>query len=308
MRTSRLARSLLMTGLGLAVTVTGTVASTGTAEARTDWRHLSHVYMNLSDDGAGERQRIDYSNFLASLRAAAAGPNGMETQLEDFGLIRVTLGAPDDRHVRREASFWINPANLYVWGFSNENGITYQFNDINGALRTRMAETTTPAPGVNTDVRTLNFGSNYNSLSGTANRGRENMPISWNDIRASIVQLATADNPSSGSQRENTARSLSLMIQMLSEAARFNDVEGTFRAAMGTWGVQHLPQQQQELENAWAALSENWQRSSARLQTTPVRIPSIGNVNGTDQVRRYVRLSLGRPGLTRGGDWGHDEL
>ncbi|MET8546923.1 ribosome-inactivating family protein, partial [Kitasatospora sp. NPDC004799] len=31
---------------------------------------------------------------------------------------------------------------------------------------------------------------------------------------------------------EATARSLSLMIQALSEAARFNDVEGTFRAAM----------------------------------------------------------------------------
>ncbi|MER5784854.1 ribosome-inactivating family protein [Streptomyces mobaraensis] len=308
MRKSRLARSLLLSGVGLAMAVTGTLTTAGTAEARTEWRHMSHVYVDLADEGASDHQRDAYSAFIQSLRNAAAGYNGRETQLEDVGIIQASLTAPDDQGRRHQVRIWINPSNLYVWGFSNEHGTTFQFNDINGALGGRLAETDTPRPDVNTNVQTLNFGSNYNSLTGAAHRGREAMPISYNDIRASIVQLATVTTPSAGSQRENTARSLSLMVQMLPEAARFNDVEGTFRTAMGTWTPQYgLPHQQQELENSWDSLSEYYHRVTAGQNATAPFLPSIGTVSGAGQVERYVRLTLGR-GSMANGDWNHDEL
>ncbi|MGK5640075.1 ribosome-inactivating family protein [Streptomyces sp. URMC 126] len=308
MRKSRLVRSLILSGAGLALAVTGTLTTAGTAQARTEWRHMSHVYINLADEGASEHQQNDYSTFVQSLRNAAAGYNTQETQLENVGIIQASLTAPDDRGARHQVRIWINPSNLYIWGFSNERGTTYQFNDINGALAGRLRETTDPRPDVDMNVQTLNFGSNYNSLTGTAGRGREAMTISYNDIRASLVQLATVNNPNSGNERQNTARSLSLVIQMLSEAARFNDVEGTFRTAMGTWEFQYgLPHQQQELENSWDSLSEYYHRVSAGQNATAPFIPSIGRINGLDQVRRYLRLALGSTGMAN-GNWNHDEL
>ncbi|MBT2481896.1 ribosome-inactivating family protein [Streptomyces sp. ISL-94] len=56
----------------------------------------------------------------------------------------------------------------------------------------------------------------------------------FNDIRASIVQLAT--QTSANANRQHTARSLMLLIQMASEAARFKDLEGVSRAAVGGLG------------------------------------------------------------------------
>ncbi|MEV7603203.1 ribosome-inactivating family protein [Kitasatospora sp. NPDC089797] len=298
-------RSAVLAGVGATAVLTGLLASAGTAEARVPYRHMANVWVNLADQGPSGDQRIAYSTFLASLRDAAAGYNPQETQLEDVGLIQVQLEAPDYQGVGRRVLIWINPSNLYVWGFSAQDGTTYQFGDSD--LARRLAETTTPAPPVRADsVRTLNFGSNYNALSNAAGRGREVMPISWNDIRASIVQLATVGDPNAG-DRQNTARSLSLMIQMLSEAARFNDVEGTFRAAMNSWDVQSLPIQQQYLENNWAALSRYYNQLVAGLNPTSLNIPTVGNVSGTDGVRRYVRLGLANDG-TANGDWNHDEL
>ncbi|MFE7560802.1 ribosome-inactivating family protein [Kitasatospora sp. NPDC057500] len=298
-------RSVLLAGVGLSMTLTGVLGGAGTAQARTEWRQMSHVWFDLSEYGPSGDERIRYSAFLASLRAAVAGYNTQETQLEDVGLVQVSLTALDDRGQRRHTDIWINPSNLYIWGFSNEQGVTYQFSDIGNALQSRIRETTAPAPPVNHNVQTLNIGSNYNSLSNAAGRGREAMPISWIDMRYSIVQLAGESNP--WGNRQATARSLSLMIQALSEAARFNDVEGTFRAAMNNWEVRDLPIQQQYLENSWDALSRYYSRVSSGQNTTPVDIPTVGQIGNLDQVRRYVRLTMGHP-HTDNGDWSTDQI
>ncbi|MET8544588.1 ribosome-inactivating family protein [Kitasatospora sp. NPDC004799] len=290
--------------MGLSMAVAGVLGGAGTAEARTEWRHMSHVWFDLSDS-PGENERIRYSTFLASLRAAVAGYNTQETQLEDVGLVQVTLSALDDQGQRRRTELWINPSNLYLWGYSNQYGDTYQFNDLNGALQGRISETTAPAPPVSHNVQTLNFGSNYNSLSTAANRGRDAMPISWNDMRGSILHLAGENNP--WGNRQATARSLSLMIQALSEAARFNDVEGTFRAAMNDWSVRSLPIQQQYLENSWDALSRFYNRASSGQNATPVDIPTVGRVDNLDNLRWYVQMTMGAP-HSDNGDWNHDEL
>ncbi|MGW3178499.1 ribosome-inactivating family protein [Kitasatospora sp. NPDC001119] len=297
-------RSVLLAGVGLSMALTGVLGAAGTAEARTEWRHMSHVWFDLSDSPS-DNERMRYSNFLGSLRAAVAGYNVQETQLEDVGLVQVSLSALDDHDQRHRTDIWINPSNLYVWGFSNEHGDTYQFGDLNGALQARISETTAPAPPVSHNVQTLNFGSNYNSLAGAANRNRENTPISWRDVRGSILQLAIVTNP--WEQRQATARSLSLMIQTLSEAARFNDVEGTFRAAMTDWSVRTLPIQQQALENNWDALSRFYTRVSSGQNATAVEVPTVGWVDNLGTLRRYVQMTMGGP-HTDNGDWNHDEL
>ncbi|WP_416874296.1 ribosome-inactivating family protein [Kitasatospora sp. SC0581] len=297
-------RSVLLAGVGLSMALTGVLGAAGTAEARTEWRHMSHVWFDLSE-GPSDNERMRYSNFLGSLRVAVSGYGLQQTQLEDIGLVQVSLSALDDRGQRRHVELWINPSNLYLWGYSNQYGDTYQFNDLNGALQSRISETTTPAPPVSRNVQTLNFGSNYNSLSTAAGRGRESMPISWNDMRGSILHLAGENNP--WGNRQATARSLSLMIQSLSEAARFNDVEGTFRAAMTDWNVRSLPIQQQYLENSWDALSRFYERSAAGLNATPVDIPTVGRVDNLGTLRRYVQMTMGGP-HTDNGDWNHDEL
>ncbi|MFD5434449.1 ribosome-inactivating family protein [Kitasatospora sp. NPDC127067] len=298
-------RSALLAGAGLSVALTGVLGGAGAAQARTEFHQMSHVWFDLSEQGPGENERIRYSTFLASLRAAVAGYNTQETQLEDVGLVQVSLTALDDRGQRRHTDIWINPSNLYVWGFSNENGVTYQFDDINNALASRIAETTSPRPPVNPNVQTMNIGSNYNGLSGAAGRDRGAAPISWIDLRYSIVQLAGESNP--WGNRQATARSLSLMIQALSEAARFNDVEGTFRAAMNDWSVRNLPIQQQYLENSWDALSRFYDRASSGQNATPVDIPTVGRVDSLANLRWYVQMTMGHP-HTDNGDWNHDEL
>ncbi|MFI2608155.1 ribosome-inactivating family protein [Kitasatospora sp. NPDC018619] len=299
-------RSVLLAGVGLSLALTGVLGGAGTAQAFTGWHRMSHVWFDLSEYGPSGDQRIAYSNFLASLRAAVAAPSLDRTQGENVGLVMVSLTAPDDRGRRRHLDLWVNPSNLYVWGFTNENGVTYQFNDIDNALRDRLAETNTPAPQINPAIQTLPFGSNYNSLTQAAGRDRNAMPISFTDLRYSIVQLAGENNPWGDSQA--TARSLSLMIQAVAEAARFNDVEGTFRAVMNGWDVRTLPIEQQWLENNWDALS--------RLDVTlhgdepaanPLWIPEVGLITNRTTLRRYVRMTMSVPHADN-GDWSHDEL
>lgn len=303
-------RAILLTGACLTAVAGGTFAFTGSAQATTDYRHMSHVWFDLSDDGPSGNERIRYSTFLDSLRSAASEqPTGLyATQQGPYGLVQVSLSAPNAQGGRNRVDVWVNPNNLYVWGFSNQAGTTWQFNDINGALGARMAETTTPRPPVNTNVQTLNFGSNYNSLRGVAGRGRESMPISWHDMQASIARLGTVTDPYN-SERQNVARALSAIIQFTAEAARFNDVEGTFRAAMNSWDVQQgLPIQQQYLENNWDALSRTYWNST-RGPSQQVDIPTIGTVSGTQGVARYVRTLLQDTSLIdTNGNWDRTEL
>jgi hypothetical protein len=285
--------------------LTGVLGGAGTAQAFTGWHRMSHVWLDLSEYGPSGGERIAYSTFLASLRAAVAAPSLDRTQGENVGLVMVSLTALDDRGQRRHVDLWVNPSNLYVWGFTNENGVTYQFNDIDNALAARIAETNSPAPQINPNIQTLPFGSNYNSLTQAAGRGRDAMPISWTDLRYSIVQLAGENNP--WGNRQATARSLSLMIQAVAEAARFNDVEGTFRAVMNAWDTRTLPIEQQWLENSWDALSRLEVQFNGANTATPLWIPEVGLIDNSTTLRRFVRLTMGVP-HTDSGDWNRDEL
>ncbi|MFJ2607522.1 ribosome-inactivating family protein [Streptomyces sp. NPDC091279] len=295
-RPGRMRRALLGITLSLAAVLPGALATAGPASAHTSDGSVNHVWLDLGDAPSGN-QRIAYSTFIASLRAAVSDtrPEGVQYTQDASpteGIVRVSLSAHDDSGRRRAVDLWVQPDNLYVVGYSPQgSGTSYTFND---------ASFNRAPIGSH---RNLPFGGNYQSLVGAAGRDRSSLPIHWNDIRASILQLANQTSATSNTQ--NTARSLMLLIQMTSEAARFNDLEGVFRGAMGDWGTgrQGLPTWQQNLENNWGILSNfYWNLQGLGNTSTPnvPYIPGIGTIENAAQVRRYVHVLH-----TFNTNWGH---
>ncbi|WP_159047924.1 ribosome-inactivating family protein [Streptomyces sp. WM6378] len=282
----RLRRTLLALAMSLAV-VPGLLSTAQPAAAHTGDGSVNHVWLDLGD-APSSQQTIAYSTFLASLRAAVSdtwrdGTQYTQNASQQEGIVRVSLSAHDDSGNRRAVDLWVQPDNLYVVGYSPQgSGVSYTFSD---ASFNR-------AP-VDTSITNLPFGGNYQALVQAAGRDRSSMPVWWNDIRASILQLA--NQTSANTNTQNTARSLMLLIQMTSEAARFNDLEGVFRAAVGDWGwgTNGLPAWQQNLENNWGVLSNfYWNLVGAGNTSTPTvpYVPGIGTIENTDQVRRYLRV------------------
>ncbi|MFI1170048.1 ribosome-inactivating family protein [Streptomyces melanogenes] len=285
-RPGRLRRALLALTTAAAV-LPGLLATAQPAAAHTGEGSVNHVWLDLGNSPSSQ-QTIAYSTFLASLRAAVSdtwrdgAPYTQEPSTTE-GIVRVSLSAHDDSGHRRAVDLWVQPDNLYVVGYSPQGSrVSYTFND---ASFNR-------AP-IDTSITNLPFGGNYQALVRAAGRDRSSMPIYWNDIRASILQLA--NQTSANTNTQNTARSLMLLIQMTSEAARFNDLEGVFRAAVGDWGRGRtgLEGWQQNLENNWGVLSNfYWNLVGAGNTSTPTvpNIPGIGTIGNTSQVRRYVRV------------------
>ncbi|MGZ9934863.1 ribosome-inactivating family protein [Streptomyces sp. NC-S4] len=297
------ARSVAVTALAaLAALLLTLLGPVGAARADTGPFQARRVYVNLwAPPGIGLRD--SYSYFLQSVRDAAghAGPaEVMQTQHEGVGLIWVTLTARNDHNQERRIHLWMNPTNMYILGFTTHDGRTYEFNDTgrvgsnDTTLRWRMRNThgqEIQAAGISRDPIQLNFGGGYGALENAAQRGRDRMLVGYIDVQGSILQLATVANPS-GAGRLDSARSLMLMIHLVSEAARFHDIEGSFRTAMATYEQRPLPGWQIALENAWGALSSYWRRLlDPRVDDNPPYLPGVGNYYGLDNVRRYLSIA-----------------
>ncbi|GAA4077238.1 ribosome-inactivating family protein [Streptomyces hundungensis] len=303
-RPGLLRRAVLAIAMSLAI-VPGLLSSAQPASAHTGEGSINHVWLDLGD-APSSQQTIAYSTFLASLRAAVSdtwrdGTQYTQDPSQTEGIVRVSLSANDDSGRRRAVDLWVQPDNLYVVGYSPQgSGVSYTFND---ASFNRGP--------IDTSITNLPFGGNYQALVQAAGRDRSSMPIWWQDIRASILQLA--NQTSANTNTQNTARSLMLLIQMTSEAARFNDLEGVFHAAVGdwSWGRTGLEGWQQNLENNWGVVSNfYWNLVGAGNTSTPTvpYIPGLGTIENTDQVRRYLRVLH-----TFNAGWnypnpGHDEL
>jgi hypothetical protein len=234
------------------------------------------------------------------------------------GLVRLTLTLPGST----DLSLWITPQDLYVRGFTNHYGFTFQFNDSDYNLLDALDRLRAASPQGGT---TLPFGSNYSSITNAAGRGRESTPFSYVSFWNAFLNLAYAQRPSSG-EMQNIARSLMLMIQMTSEAARFNDVFGLAHDSMGFGHHAGLPTFQQYLENSWAQISEYGLAVTQMPTTHPTTVtginPNTGNSPSTQgrpytlssfsDVVRFLAVMTSSPfdSNTGGinGDWRHDEL
>ena len=204
---------------------------------------IGHVWLNFGAV-ASQTQQSQYIAFIGSIRRAVGYEfrNGVfATQNAGNELVRVDLTSPDDQTIW----LWITPNNLYVRGVTAANGKTYTFNDGDYFLSyamTRLGNNGLLPAGPLRSFGTLQFGSNYDSLGQAADRGRESMPISIDDLIGSVNQLAALTGVVN---QQATARSLMFLIQFTSEAARFTDVAGVFEDVMGNPGQSYhgLPAQ-----------------------------------------------------------------
>jgi hypothetical protein len=234
---------------------------------------IAHVFLDLNGQ-TSDTLRSQYLAFLRSLRAAAGHQfrSGVaQTQTDTTNrLIRV-----DINHFEHRMSLWLTPNNLYVVGFTNADGLSWDFNDNAERLDETMfaiQRNGGSGPGNGGNLASpqqyqgqLRFGGNYNSLTRAADRGRENMPISFTELTRVVDNLATIGNPDEDAR--TVARSLMFMIQFTSEAARFWDVQSLMWRALGRQGsnpfpgpagpsFDGLPTQTQALENAWDRISQ----------------------------------------------------
>jgi hypothetical protein len=309
----------------------------------------THVYFNLPDNGQPDQTTvIGWTNFIASIRNAAGHPitgvNGQQTggyttqssggdNDTAGGLIVATLTL-DGATIR----LFISPRDLYLRGFANNVGQLFLFADTNtnpantydliNAIEQNLA--TGYAPQMGNSSYTLPFSSNYNSMASANNgNGREALTMNYGNFTDAFWTLASLTQNQSFSDRAHVARCVMFMIQMTSEAARFNDVLGTARLVMGGNQTQQgLPVFQQYEENSWASLSNyGWNQLNQNYyaQTFNGINPDTGNytVYGTGDpltIYNYGQLlnilaillpgnQVANPDL--GGvnqDWGHSEL
>lgn len=291
----------LMSSMLVAILFTPTASFANTPSAVAD------ITLPLSFAGSGQMNA--YSNFLVQLRQAVGNQyrdSVGQTQTEDSGIVRVSMTDGFGG-----IYLYIEPRNLYLRGFStwgNGNQNLYEFNDNEFNLRSRLEALGILPSGF---VHGLGFSSNYNSLVQTADRGRENMPISWGDLIGSWTNLANA-TPTGNEMFY--ARSLMFMIQLTSEAARFTDVEGVMRAITVNGGTRYagLPMLQQRLENEWTAIGNFGYQVSQNPSASPLTIlinsSSTMTFSSWQQVQQRLSILNTLGARTDSGDWRFSEL
>ncbi|NEB92484.1 ribosome-inactivating family protein [Streptomyces bauhiniae] len=302
----------------------GSVLGTGTerAQADTGTGNVSHIYMDLPDTPSNSLLN-SYRLFINSLREAAGHIYRQSVHINqsyEGGLIRADLNINQASRI----SLWITPQDLYVQGFTNASGETLYFNDVPQNTVNQLLQAAA-AQGFNGAATRLPYGGNYNSLRQAAGRGREAMRISHWDIYSSVANLATTRvGLLWGDAVTYSARSLSLMIQFASEASRFNDVYGVMSASLASssYTRDHLPLQQQYLENSWAAMSRFGIDITNNGAASPITVVGAGTPDSSgdptnlrlttwSDVSRYLGMLLGNFNLPQegpSGDWGHTEL
>ncbi|MER5353680.1 ribosome-inactivating family protein [Kitasatospora sp. NPDC002551] len=293
----------------LLVALATSLLAPGPARADVNDHDIGHVWLNLGSPGSSAQN--NYAAFVNSLRQAAGHEyrNGVwQTQSQPTSrLIRIDLTSPDGRTVW----LWVTPHDLYLRGFTSQaNGTTYFFNDFTDFPNLFQALSGHLLLPPNHSLSQLSFGSNYNAMRQAAGRGRESMPIGWNDLTASIDNLASTGYPY-GAAQQNVARSLMFMIQFTSEAARFWDVYGVTRDIQGGNRpvYQGLPERQQYLENSWDQISRYAYDVSNNPNTPPVNVTGVGMFYSFGDVQRWMAMLIGVTSqVSSTGDWNHAEL
>ncbi|MFZ4841795.1 ribosome-inactivating family protein [Mycetocola saprophilus] len=227
-----------------------------------DFPAVADAWMNIGD-AASLSQGTQYYQFIDSVRHAAGHdyrPGVLESTRTD-GLIRVTLGAGNTRVI-----LWLTAGNLYLRGFTAANGATFGFGDydLRGELLTRHL--------LHGTYERLAFDSDYTSLAQASGRNRDTMPLSFGGIRGAVLDLGGATT-ASGHQRPVIARGLLLLVQFVSEAARFYEIYGVMWRMMATPDtLLGLTPFQMTLENNWGSISNFGHQISNNPSTPPLRI------------------------------------
>ena len=298
-------RSAKVVVISFAVLLATMIGTAGPAAADVGPGQVAHIYMEL-DNRPGNSAAAGYSAFINSLRRAAGHAFRGGTYIAQSnagGIIRADINATGGTSPL-PLTLWIDPQNLYVLAFTNANNQTLYFNDLSPTA-VDLVTGGALAQGFHGGFQRLPFASNYDGLSAAAGRGRGAMPISMNDVYSSVASLATTTSGNLATSAQSAARSLMLLIQVTSEAARFSNVYGIMSQALGTPDSRGgLPTQEQNLENNWEAMSGYGVSVSNNSTTRPVTIVGAGAADSDghstnlvlhswNDLSRYVGILLG---------------
>jgi hypothetical protein len=290
-------RTASMALLAFVIAITGmSFTGGGAAHADVPRGQIKHIYMNISNN-PGYSLQSQYRSLIESLRVASGHGyrDGVrETELNDHhqstGMIKLTLTIGD-----RTLTLWISPYNLYLRGFTNMSGHTFQFND----SEYNLYDTLNGLPGHPTGgYTTLPFDSGYTGMSHAAQRSRQQMPIYFGVIFTAISDLATNSYSRSNYNRD-IARDLMMMVQFTSEAARLNNVLRLMTRVMGSHSEfsNGLPSLENSLENKWQAISSFGRDVSQNPWIRPRYIsPQIGTLYNWRDVLKYLAVILSPKG------------
>ncbi|WP_181434583.1 MULTISPECIES: ribosome-inactivating family protein [unclassified Curtobacterium] len=247
------------------------------------------------NDYASSQVSADYNRLVGALEdlsSVRSWDGGFQTQNGGGhgAIITAQITAHDSSGNPHALTLYFHAENLYLAGIRRAGDpAAYFFSDDQGWGGGYVS---------------IGLAGNYNALTQAAGRGRSAMPISWNDINASVLQLATAPgNYSAGIvPRQATARSLLLLIQMFSEAARFPAIQAHFANALyNNSRTNGLTLGEEHLENNWSALSSYSYAQHHNQNPAPITITgnngsTYAYINTANAVRRYVRILLGSSG------------
>jgi hypothetical protein len=256
---------------------------------------------------SGPTRGAQYTQLIQGLRAATATPyrnnvSALEPQPEQGRrLVAMNLTAGTDT-----IQLWFSADDLYLRGFTNSTGATFQFNDDgdNFSLAAALEQYGAPLT-TRQNVRFLGFQGSYGSMSGAANQNLSTLNVSYLSVQNAIHTLGQASIENF--DRQGVARALMLMVQITSESARFNNVFA-FALDVMTNGTQNtgVPDLLQELETNWGTISEFGVAISNNTNTQPTNIPNVGQLNSFLDVARWLAVMTNAPRVLPGGVFGKD--
>lgn len=149
-----------------------------------------------------------------------------------------------------------------------------------------------------TQRSTLSFTGSYGDLQRAADRSRENLDLGPSALDQSISAMYRYANPLSGADEDQgvLACAFLVVIQMVSEAARFRFIERLMgsRIRLNEDSAPHASIT--ELENNWGALSGAIQESNQGMFARPIRLrnidDSIVEVDNVANMARVISLMI----------------
>lgn len=289
-------RIVLATLFTVIVLVVTFVVKDGTVHADTpgDYQDVKSISIDMRGL-ANSRKRSAYESMISDLRNAVGHDYRSDTQItqsDTHGLVQLTVRFSGHRFEDRSIRLWFTAQNLYLRGVQIEDSSIIQFSDFD--LRSTLDQRFRGAY----TARQLHFTSNYGDIARVGNRHLRSVEVDYQTINIALNTLADARTGLTGSNEQDVARSLQLMIQWTSEAARFHDIFNTMAPAMEDVhyrrpGIDH-GQEDEELN--WSALSA-FGRDITENPNTPPRFISIhiGVVSSFLQVARYLAILASRP-------------
>lgn len=205
-------------------------------------KFLEEVAWDIGNGNAGASR---YTSMLNAVRQRASSStflhdNTHRTRPEASNeFFSVNISVQDEgTSTPSQIRVLIRASDLFVVGWLNQNENIYN-----------RLEAGTPPLGTDVTARDTPFNGSYIDLERRAG-DRANIPLSPNSARQAVRDLSR-----SGSSAAQQARGLIVLIQAISEAARFRPIENLFRNTYTTEAA--LPEGHiLDLENSWDPMSE----------------------------------------------------